>query len=580
MEIKLNAKITAFDQWMNNRILNDSKTYDALDDDGFLEIYEDSDLYTLPGYNTLVERLEHIQNITKWSDNDSEFAAYQNSPRLKQELIGIRRGKVYQNKDITDPYTLLQATKEYLDKNKYPNVQITIDTISILQSSELISEWSKVKNGDYITVYVPEIGVNIDAQIHQIKYDFEKRNMSISITNKTDYKPGVMGIIGDMFVRYNYDSKNLLYTSYNKWNTTGNTVNENSQLFNTTAGTLQVSTDYSEFADGQVSLDIKEAEVTYINTDSDQITTVIPASLTNAQSVHGVNGGSIKIAGSSIYVKDSEGNTALSISAANGISSDNFRIDLDGNAYFGGELEAASGTFGEVEIAENGSLKVGNITINQAGIIAVSDLANPTTTQTLFIDSSNGDVFIRGTIQEGTTFEDALTREINVSGGTRIINYDADNELPDEQEPDEIMGTFTANVFRNGQNISDPNVYNVQYSWAVEGLLTLDSDGDDVDDIATTNRTFEPAIETAYTNDPTQIILTVTYPDNQQIVEIIPINITKDGIQGVNGYNQAQIYIYKRVSGTAPTNVGTITGLYNFEDAAFSSQTPFSSSAG
>ena len=85
--------------------------------------------------------------------------------------------------------------------------------------------------------------------------------------------------------------------------------------------------------------------------------------------------------------------------------------------------------------------------------------------------------------------------------------------------------------------------------------------------VTTNARTFSPKIATTYTNDPTQIILTVTYPDGQEIVDIIPINITKDGIQGVNGFNQAQIYLYKRVSGTAPTNVGTVTGTYTFSDA-------------
>lgn len=85
--------------------------------------------------------------------------------------------------------------------------------------------------------------------------------------------------------------------------------------------------------------------------------------------------------------------------------------------------------------------------------------------------------------------------------------------------------------------------------------------------VTTNTRTFSPKIATTYSNDPTQIILTVTYPDGQEIVDIIPINITKDGIQGVNGFNQAQIYLYKRVSGTAPTNVGTINGSHNFTTA-------------
>jgi hypothetical protein len=197
----------------------------------------------------------------------------------------------------------------------------------------------------------------------------------------------------------------------------------------------------------------------YINPRTEQLVSAPPIIQINGSEpfpLYGsVSRGTVKLTNGGLYIKDSNDNLIVKLTSRDGLVADKFKIDLEGNATFAGELKAATGTFGAVSIAEEGSLTIGNnITINNSGITAL----NNDDQQTLFIDSENGDVFVRGVIREGTIFEDTLTRDINLSGGTRIINYDDDNELPDGQNPNTIMGTFTANVFANGNNIStDPD---------------------------------------------------------------------------------------------------------------------------
>lgn len=592
------AKITQLELDINRIRFGTEDSFDAtsataLDEDYVFGATEDED--AILGLAQIDERLEYIRTKTAINHESLEASA----PAVLTELKTIRRGAVYQNNDIRNSRTLFIAAKDYLEEHIYPRINVNISSVSILQTYEGYEDWDKVRIGEIVTIFVPQLGINVEAEIQELNINFQSYSTSIGISTIDKYDKS----FGRMFANTMLQAEEI---KTNDLDPVEKQNNNAGKVIGGTGGTIlellgnqgnihnefednrgiflserfpTANTFFDQFEEERIVTGGQDLTAQYVDLGSNTFTNVKPV-------YYLVDKGSAEIKNGGLVIKNEAGEVKIKLNASEGFVAYNnenvetVKIDLDGNAKFAGELVAASGTFGEVEIAENGSLQVGNITINQAGITAVSDLENPATTQTLFIDSTNGDVFIKGTIQEGTVFEDALTREINVSGGTRIINYDADDTLPDGQEPDEIMGTFTANVFRNGQNISDPNVYNVQYSWAVEGLLTLDSNGDTVDDIATTNRTFAPAIKTTYTNDPTQIILTVTYPDNQQIVEIIPINITKDGIAGVNGYNQAQIYIYKRVSGTAPTNVGTITGLYNFEDAAFSSQTPFSSNSG
>jgi hypothetical protein len=521
------------------------------------------DLENAIGIGQIEARLDYIRTFTS-VDHDNMYDDAEINEAVLNELKSIRKGAVYSNQDIRNSKTLFVAARKELEEKIYPMITIDISSVSLLQTQEGYEDWRKFRIGEKVDIFVPQLKIDIEAEIQEISISFQSYQTSIKISTVRNYDKSFGKIFSNIFLLSNKTSKNDVVPRLNEQKQTTNTVNKNQGVLDA------LGEDNSDFSIGYGSSDnegIKENivfneaqfNINYVDLELDGLTGDVPDYYPEGTR------GSALMSNGGIYLKDAEGEVRVKMNGSEGFvgydldNNETFKIDLEGNATFAGELKAASGTFGEVEIAENGSLKVGNITINEAGITAVSDLANPTTTQTLFIDSTNGDVFIRGTIKEGTTFEDTLTRDINVSGGTRIINYDDDNELPDGQNPNTIMSEFTANVFANGNNISTHP--DTQYLWEVQGLLSVTG-------VTTNTRTFSPKISTTYSNDPTQIILTVTYPDGQEIVDIIPINITKDGIQGVNGFNQAQIYLYKRVSGTAPTNVGTINGSHNFPNAA------------
>jgi hypothetical protein len=84
---------------------------------------------------------------------------------------------------------LLKASKQFLEEKRYPEITITIDTISILDSSELKSKWSSLTIGDYVYVYINELELFIKAQIQDLKYNFESYKLGMTITNKNEYTP-------------------------------------------------------------------------------------------------------------------------------------------------------------------------------------------------------------------------------------------------------------------------------------------------------------------------------------------------------------------------------------------------------
>lgn len=57
---------------------------------------------------------------------------------------------------------------------------------------------------------------------------------------------------------------------------------------------------------------------------------------------------------------------------------------------------------------------------------------------------------IKGTIAQGTTIQDSITKIVSVTGGNRSITYDSNGANPAPS----TLGTFTANVYSNGSLIT------------------------------------------------------------------------------------------------------------------------------
>ena len=93
----------------------------------------------------------------------------------------------YQNTNISDSDLLLIAAQEILDDRKYPEVIITLDMISVLQTEDARVDWDKVNLYDYINIYFDRFGIDVEARIMEIVIDVDKNDMNLIISTTKDY---------------------------------------------------------------------------------------------------------------------------------------------------------------------------------------------------------------------------------------------------------------------------------------------------------------------------------------------------------------------------------------------------------
>jgi cytoskeletal protein CcmA (bactofilin family) len=260
---------------------------------------------------------------------------------LKSELKTIRRGAVYQNKDIFDGGMLLKAAKQFLEDNRYPEITISIDTISILDSSELKSKWSNLKIGDYIYIYINELELFIKAQIQDLKYNFETYKLGMTITNRNEYTPGVLGKLGKMFMKVKDESQNILITGKNT-NSKPTPPRRGAPLGSNFGGVLintegQVETPEPEQASQNSSESVQTSTHPMTNQEQGYPAPHLEGTV--------ITQGYMNVTPGALVVTNNNRETIITISAGEGIVAEKFKIDLEGNATFAGNLQAAGGTF-------------------------------------------------------------------------------------------------------------------------------------------------------------------------------------------------------------------------------------------
>jgi hypothetical protein len=101
------------------------------------------------------------------------------------------------------------------------------------------------------------------------------------------------------------------------------------------------------------------------------------------------------------------------------IAHENFELRANGDAIFSGDLLAAKGSFGVVEVDPAGSITVGNIVISNSGIIATSGVApNP---ETFNLNATNGDLTITGGLSTASAVQFS---DVNVSINQPTYGYE------------------------------------------------------------------------------------------------------------------------------------------------------------
>ena len=307
------------------------------------------------GLYELEQRLDYIRGFTAINYNGLTTAE-------KTELKRIRRGSVYQNTDIVDSKNLFEASRTYLEENVNPAVTVTIDTISILQAYEAQSDWSKVQIGEKVDIYVPQLQINIEAEIQEINIDFQNYKMGLTISTVQNYDKSFGKYFSNVFKLLTTNVYNEQRPKEGKIDSTietdekyGEDIARRSSGKSQTVG-YNTNDEPTETQTNPNEITVNE---TFIDPTIERLVTTPPSWSDGSGGTFNLYGdialGTAKFTSGGLYIKDENDNLRVKLTARDGLVAEQFSIDLDGNATFAGHLTANSGTIGDW-IISNGEI--------------------------------------------------------------------------------------------------------------------------------------------------------------------------------------------------------------------------------
>lgn len=298
------------------------------------------------GLYELEQRLDYIRGFTAINYSGLTTAE-------KTELKRIRRGSVYQNTDIVDSKNLFEASRTYLQENVNPAVTVTIDTISILQAYEAQSDWSKVQIGEKVDIYVPQLQINIEAEIQEINIDFQNYKMGLTISTVQNYDKSFGKYFSNVF-------KLLTTNVYNEQRPNESGVNDASeftevysedltQKVNSKPQTIGYNTN-DEPEETNTSPDQINFNEVFIDPRIERLVSRPPSWSDGSGGTFNLYGdiapGTATLTSGGLYIKDENDNLRVKLTARDGLVAEQFSIDLDGNATFSGTLAVGVDTTG------------------------------------------------------------------------------------------------------------------------------------------------------------------------------------------------------------------------------------------
>jgi hypothetical protein len=89
----------------------------------------------------------------------------------------------FTNENYINAQDLYDAAIHEFEKIREPQLSVTIDIVNFLEILEEQRNWDKLVLGDIVTVYYPDLNINIKAKITEIDYDFEGSQIKLTISN-------------------------------------------------------------------------------------------------------------------------------------------------------------------------------------------------------------------------------------------------------------------------------------------------------------------------------------------------------------------------------------------------------------
>jgi hypothetical protein len=310
-----------------------------LDDFDETAVINESNTY---GIKQLEERLDHIRTFTSIDyDGLSEGA--------KVELKRIRRGQVYENTDIIDSKTLFEASETFLSENINPSITISIDSISILQAYEAQSDWRKVQIGEKVDIYVPDLKINIEAEIVEISIDFQNYATGLTIATTKNYDRTFGKYFSDVYNLLYETVENIVTPTSTATNNVVNYVENNQDALNIVTDPENQNVGFDTEGESNNSENFPNAIVSteaYIDPRIGRLVSRPPViSIIGGGTflLYGpISPGTAKLTNGGLYIKDENDNLRVKLTARDGLVAEQFQIDLDGNATFGGKLTAGA----------------------------------------------------------------------------------------------------------------------------------------------------------------------------------------------------------------------------------------------
>lgn len=168
---------------------------------------------------TITSIQNNINNLRTLLAEENNF-----TPEQLEELNQFIIEKEYSNNYIIDAKQLYQTMIEEFDKLREPKIVVNINIENLF---ELITEqknWGRLNLGDAIQVEHERLGVRVQARIMEVDFDYENKNINLTIANVRDILSDEKRFIRDMYKTIS--SSTTLSDNVKKWNDTSEKTSE------------------------------------------------------------------------------------------------------------------------------------------------------------------------------------------------------------------------------------------------------------------------------------------------------------------------------------------------------------------
>lgn len=341
--------------------------------------------------------IQQLKNVLKVENNFSSEQIKEWNPFICE--------KDFSNTNITNPQNLLEAATEHFYKINEPKLVVTLSLVNLYEIYPNALKLDRLRIGDIIRVNCAELKIDIEAKLVAIDFDYEGKNIGVTISNVREILSDEERFIRDMYK--SISTSTSVDTSKYKWDESVSNVNDVQQILNNVWDATQREIIASN--ENTVTIDRRGIRVHDINNPNKQLivqhgvlalssdggntwkTAIRPEgvyaerligqiiagtnlTITTQKGDFLVNSEGVKIRDLDLQVTKTDNksrillsaNTGFRIQANKGTASspnwiDNFYADNEGNLNITGNINATSGTFTGVINAQGGTFS-GNIT--------------------------------------------------------------------------------------------------------------------------------------------------------------------------------------------------------------------------